>query len=182
MQTWNPSLGRLITPTPLTCSLRTTFPRKSSWPLSFRASLNILSQGEGPRAWPGQAGICSLPLATWAQPEPAAQPPGCTWRGVQAEGVPTPFPGRTPRHSPSQPMHPPGTWGGLASLFFAKAPFTLLSGWPWSPDSSRGVRQRPSLLCLPACWAMAWIWWMLSRPPSVDLCHSCRGRCHRQAL
>ena len=104
MQTWNPSLGRLITPTPLTCSLRTTVPRKSSWPLSFRASLNILSQGEGPRAWPGQAGICSLPLATWAQPEPAAQPPGCTWRGVQAEGVPTPSPGRTPRHSPSQPM------------------------------------------------------------------------------
>lgn len=104
MQTWNPSLGPLVTPTPLTCSLRTTFPRKSSWPFSFRASLNILSQGEGLRAWPGQAGICSLPLATWAQPGPAAQPLGYTLRGVRAEGAPIPSPGRTPRHSPSQPM------------------------------------------------------------------------------
>lgn len=30
--------------TPLTCSLTTMFPRKSSWPLSFRASLKILFQ------------------------------------------------------------------------------------------------------------------------------------------
>lgn len=65
MQTWNPSLDPLVTPslplsrepfpTPLTCSLRTTFPRKSSWPLSFRTSLKILFQagcreGEGPGA------------------------------------------------------------------------------------------------------------------------------------
>lgn len=52
-QTWNPApdaltdhplpLSRLF-PAPLTWSLRTTFPRKSSWPLSLRASLKILLQ------------------------------------------------------------------------------------------------------------------------------------------
>lgn len=72
------SLLGLFSPT-LTCSLSTTFPRKSSWPLSFRASLKILSQAGYMRETGQEPEGVRLGSADYLRPsgrtEPAAQQP-----------------------------------------------------------------------------------------------------------
>lgn len=103
MWTQSPSLEPHTSPcflTPLTCSLTTTFPRKSSWPLSFRASLKILFQagamrgvGQGtggvrlgsvPLLWPPGLDRACGPATdshAWGG-QPTLLPPGTRSRGL----------------------------------------------------------------------------------------------------